>query len=564
VRRPLIALLVGGVVLTGNTVIAAAITEHDPYTLIVKFADHIDGKALAQNHAQANTARVVQRRSLADGLGDLRPLFPIPPKGVKSQELYDSLQMGQYFVANWRQSPLTTAVIETLEGLPEIDLAELNYICRLVGSHLVPNDPLYLSQRHYEKIDLPQAWEITTGANHVTVGVLDSGADLLHPDLADRWAVNLPEYYGTPEVDDDGNGYIDDVHGYDFVNSEGSPADDRWHGTHVCGTIGASSDNSLGVAGVDWNCRLLLVKVMDKLGYSPTDIVSSGVFYAVNEGCHVINLSLSTLPTTVLETAITYAYRAGVVVVAAMGNDNTESENYPAFWSTTLAVGATDSLDNRWVAGSSRGSDFGDHICVVAPGKDIVSTYPLWHGGPYAYSTGTSMATPHVSGLAALILSVRPGLSADSLYYYICAGAEDQIGDPAEDTPGWDKYYGWGRINACNSLRLAMGQDPTGILETAESIVPAEFSLHQNYPNPFNTSTVIALQTASPGAVRLEIFNILGQEVLVREFEVQSPGLHRITWNGFDHAGKPVPSGLYFYRLVAGGHSATKKMVLLK
>jgi len=455
-KRVVFATLAGLVAFTFCSAEATSIPEHDPHTLIVKLADHIDGKAMARVKSGGALAKIAPFTSMqACGVASMRPLFPIPPKGVKNEVLYDSLEMGQFFVVDLAPSISASAAVGPLEALPDVALAEYNFIHHLVGEDVVPNDPLFFSQWHYGMIDLPRAWGISQGSSSVIVGVIDTGIDYFHPDLDYRVAVNLSEYYGYVGLDDDGNGYTDDVYGYDFINWDGYAWDDQSHGTHVSGTIGAESNNQVGVSGVDWNCLLLASKVLNENGSGSTDDIILGIYYAVNNGCWVLNISIGGVGSTSYGTVLNYAYGAHVAVIAAMGNSDSASLYYPAVWPTTLAVGATDSNDDRWVDNDSSGSDYGNHIDVVAPGVAIISTFPYWHNPAYYGSnTGTSMATPHVTGLAALILAARPGLSIDSLYWYIWAGAQDQVGDPAEDTPGWDQFYGFGRINAFLRRRI--------------------------------------------------------------------------------------------------------------
>jgi subtilisin family serine protease len=438
----------------------AAIPEHDPHTLIVKFAPSVDGKALAhelKNTKSAIPARLAPLTSV--GVDSITPLFPIPPCGIRNQRAYDSLQMSQYYLLRLDDARNAADVLKDISHLSVMESVEVNSLHRGMESATTPNDPGYGWQWHYPRIRLPDAWSLTTGSAAVIVGVLDSGIDFFHPDFSGRLAVNVAEYNGLPGVDDDSNLLVDDISGFDFYNWDGVPQDDHSHGTHVSGTIGAASNNGGGVAGVDWNCLILPCKVLNASNEGTTAILTNGIYYATNMGCWILNVSIGGGGGSALETALNYAYANAVAVVAAMGNENTTTPSYPAAWPTTLAVGATDVADWRWYWGPTAGSNFGSHIDVCAPGDSIYSANPTWHSeGPYAFKTGTSMATPHVTGLAALILSVRPTLSVDSLYWYIEVGAQDLVGHPSEDTPGWDQYYGWGRINAYNSLRLALGQ----------------------------------------------------------------------------------------------------------
>jgi thermitase len=265
------------------------------------------------------------------------------------------------------------------------------------------------------KIQASEAWKISTGDRKVKVAVVDTGIDYNHPDLAGR-------------VDK----------GYDFINNDNDAMDDQMHGTHCAGTVAAGIGNG-GVVGVAPNVSLVAIKVLSKSGSGDYAGVANGIIFAADSGAEVISMSLGGGSTAkVLEDAVKYAQSKGALIVAAMGNDNSERPGYPASLPGVLAVGATTSADIR-----SSFSTYGKHISVGAPGSDILSTLM---GGGYKSISGTSMATPHVAGLAALVKSVFPNADAAELRSRIEKGADD-LGDK-----GFDKYFGHGRINALKSL----------------------------------------------------------------------------------------------------------------
>lgn len=459
-RRSLFAMFVLGMS-WGDSSVWASTPEYDPYSLVVTFAPSIDGKALAEELKSAKGVPPAGFAPLAGvSIESLTPVFPIPPNGLRDALAYDSLRMAQVYVATIADVTSFPAALSLLKSSLEIEYVGMNHIGRMDGSSISPSDPLYTTaQWHYRAIQLPQAWDITTGNNGVIIGVIDSGIDLAHPDLANHVALNTIEWVGFQFIDDDGNGYVDDYFGWDFISSDGSPDDSflNGHGTHVSGTIGAVTNNGLDVAGVNWNVTLLPAKVFDAAGNGGTETrIAQATYFLVNNGVWAINMSLGIPPNQTMAIALDYAYAASVPVIASMGNDNEISDQYPSSHPATLAVGATDSLDRRWEWNDSSGSNFGPTIGVTAPGDVIMSTKPSIF--EYGAFTGTSMATPHVTGLAGLILSVRPTVSVDSIYWYIALGAEDMVGDPSEDILGPDIYYGYGRINAYNSIRLALGQ----------------------------------------------------------------------------------------------------------
>ena len=274
-------------------------------------------------------------------------------------------------------------------------------------------------------------------AQSVVVAVLDTGIDYFHPDLAANVWVNPKETPGNG-ADDDNNGYVDDVHGYDFVSDDGDPLDDHGHGSHVSGTIGAVGNNRIGIAGVCWQVSLMAVKVFDETGNGDIDTAIKGIQYAVANGARIINASWgSNDKSRALQDAIDEARQAGVVFVAAAGNDNSDTLFYPAAYDHVIAVAATDSQDRR-----ARFSNFGSFVDVAAPGENIYSTLP---NNSYGFYSGTSMAAPHVTGVAALILSRHPEFSP--------AQVENIIRN-AIDPINPDKYIGTGRINALTGVRV--------------------------------------------------------------------------------------------------------------
>jgi len=345
-------------------------------------------------------------------------------------------------------------IIESLRRNPLVDYAEPDYIahggtgvgCTLHGSGAVlrssavaPNDRHYLYQWNLPKIGMPQAWDTTTGGS-VVIAILDTGVELEHPDLRAKIWTNPGENYSNG-IDDDGNGKVDDVHGWDFVNDDNDPQDDHGKGTHVAGIAAAETDNEEGIAGVSWGAMIMPVKVLKSGGSGYYSDIIEGIRYAADEGAKVINMSLwGHDDSPPLEEAVSYAHAKGCVLVAAVG-DESGAVGYPARYPEVLAVAATDGGDQRWPF-----SNYGPEVDVAAPGAGILST--LW--GDYLWWTGTSQAAPHVAGLAALIWSVNPHLTPDEVKGIIEQTVVD-LGDP-----GRDDYYGWGRIDA----NAAIGATP--------------------------------------------------------------------------------------------------------
>jgi len=354
--------------------------------------------------------------------------------------------------------------IASLQGDPNVLYAEPNY--RAFALDTVPNDPSYGSQWGLPKIEAPAAWDISTGSSNVVIAVVDTGIDLDHPDLSCSGKLTA---------------------GWDFVNNDATPDDDHGHGSHVAGIAAACTNNSTGVAGVAWNARLMPVKVLDYNGNGTYEGVAAGVTYAVDQGADIINLSLGGFDdSATLANAIQYADAHGVLVAAAAGNCAQDGYQcnyltnpimYPAAYSTTIAVAATDSADN-WATFS----EHHPYVDVAAPGVSIYSTVP----GSYNYMTGTSMATPHVAGLAALLWSLDPSLTHDEVRNIIQSTADD-LGDP-----GKDEYFGHGRINARRALES---------ISLATSASPQPAFLIDDDSGPFPASSQVQVSTASSSLI---------------------------------------------------------------
>ena len=272
-------------------------------------------------------------------------------------------------------------------------------------------DPLTAEQWSLKSDDAmgtETAWRQTTGAD-VTVAIVDSGVDLGHPDLAPNLWTNPGEIPGNG-VDDDGNGYVDDVHGYDFVDGDADPQDENGHGTHVAGIVGARGGNGIGGSGVAWRARLMAVRVLDDQARGSTAAVAQGIHYAVDNGARIVNLSLAGPTATAdLEEAVRYAQDHGVLIVAAAGNagaDLASTPTYPAALPEDNVLGVAATAQGGVL---SSVSDYGPGADVAAPGEQILSTAL---GGGYEWRTGTSMAAPHVTGALVLLAAARPDLDA--------------------------------------------------------------------------------------------------------------------------------------------------------
>lgn len=284
----------------------------------------------------------------------------------------------------------------------------------LTATSVTPNDPYFSSTWGMNKISAPQAWKRETGDSSVIVGVIDSGIDIDHPDLINNLWVNTGEIWGDG-IDNDGNGFIDDYNGYDFVRNAGiGPGyaydDEDGHGTHVAGTIAAEGNNGIGVAGVAWDARLMAAKFLDANGDGYTFNAVRAVHYTTDNGAQVTNNSWGGGGySSLLYNAIDQARQAGNLFVAAAGNDGTNNDSaahYPSNYTldNVISVASTTASDAR-----SSFSNYGEiSVDLAAPGSSIYSTTK---GGGYGYKSGTSMAAPHVTGAIALMLASDPTLT---------------------------------------------------------------------------------------------------------------------------------------------------------
>lgn len=378
---------------------------------------------------------------------------------------------------------------------------------------VIPNDSMFFRQYGLQNLgtfnltfstvdsdsDLPEAWNIEQGDTNVVVAVLDGGIALAHPEFAGRIWQNYTEN-PTNNIDDDGNGFVDDYQGWNFAYDTNSPADDLGHGTSVAGVIGANGNNTIGLAGVDWHCKLMICKVLDATNFGTYADIADAIYYATNNGAHIINMSFSGGSSSVITAAVQYAWNNNVVMCAASGNGNTSTPSFPAADSLVLAVGGSNAWDVRYAF-----SNYGPHLDVVAAG-DYIYVLDYANFSNYSnYSGGTSLASPFVAGVAALLKAQDASRTNLEIYNIIRATAEDTVDVyTGEDTPGWDQYFGYGRVNAHDALLY-----DSLSLSTPTPVVANHFSI---YPNPFSSQATIYSDVPLNNAT-LEIYNAAGQVV---------------------------------------------------
>ncbi|WHY55238.1 S8 family serine peptidase [Peribacillus simplex] len=373
----------------------------------------------------------------------------------------------------------TDNVIEELEEQKNVEYAEPNYLFKKMES---PNDPAYIDQWHHKRLGTSAAWTKTMGSKELIVAIIDDGIDRNHEDL---------------------KGKI--VNAYDTVKNRKHIVPKGAHGTHIAGIIAGSANNGIGGTGVAPNVKLMPINVFDGEYANTADIIEA-IHYAVQQKANIINMSLGdTSYSEALNKAVQEAYKKGVLIVAAAGNEGDMGKNvqrvYPAAFSHVISVAATDSRDRR-----PSYSNYHSTVDIAAPGDDILSTLPY---GRYGWMSGTSMATPMVAGVAALIWSNEPKLNKTEVEYRLYDSAVD-LG-----AKGKDIYYGNGRVNAKKALEMKTLTKPA-----VTAISDKDTKINGKIPTDFKTGTV-SIYTANK---QLATVKINGEKTFTTTIAKQTAG----------------------------------------
>ncbi len=403
-----------------------------PGQILVKFKEGVSAGAL-RDLAQGLDARVVKTHA------------EIGVHLIETASNMDAARLAKSYVAS---------------GL--VEYAEPNYI---VSVNATPNDPSFSSLYGLHNtgqtggtsdadIDAPEAWDITKGSSNIVVAVIDTGVDYNHPDLAANMWTNSGEIANNG-IDDDGNGYVDDIRGWDFVNEDKDPYDDNKHGTHCAGTIGAVGNNGVGVAGVSWTVKIMPLKFLSASGSGSTSDAVSAVLYAANKGAKILSNSWGGGGySQALYDSIVVANSKGALFVAAAGNNGTNNDQTPHYPSNyqvanVISVAATDNKDLL-----ASFSCFGaTTVHLGAPGVNIYSTLP---SNTYGSLSGTSMATPHVAGACALIWAANPSWTYAKVKSQILSGT-----DKVSSLSG--KTISGGRLNVHKAMQNAETTPPSAV-----------------------------------------------------------------------------------------------------
>jgi subtilisin family serine protease len=440
----------------------------------------------------------------------------------------------------------------------------------------IPDDFYYDSQWAVSSdpaaVRFPLAWDVTHGDTSVVIAIVDTGVDGTHPDLAARMWRNPGEIAGNG-LDDDGNGFVDDVRGWDFGRNDADPApeytpdasgiDVGFHGTFCAGIAAATGDNAIGIAGASWRSRILPLKVSHPDSGITSSALAGAFAYAVDMGASILSVSLggpgSPGVPEFFQALVDDAAAAGVLCVAAAGNDGDSLRTYPGACEGVLGVAATNDANAR-----ADFSNWGSWVDVAAPGSLIWSTiannYPLteldqviylyffgWDGeNPYMYGDGTSFACPLVSGACALVRARFPALTPAQVYAHVLA-----TGDAvAYDHPIGRKLDAWDAVNLA----------PTGVPDPP---LPAVLRV-MAAPNPSRRgTTAVRFVLPHTGPVTLAVLDAGGRRVQTLASGTLAAGTHAAQWDGRDRAGHEVPAGLYFVTLDAAERRVTTRLVRL-
>jgi len=460
-----------------------------------------------------------------------------------------------------------------ISNLPGVAAAMVNGTRSLfwVPDDLYFPDQWYLQLGNPAGVTVAEAWDLETGNDQVVIAIMDTGVDWSHPDLAANIWINADEIAGNG-LDDDGNGFIDDVRGWDCGNQDNDPIpepyfelglDVGWHGTHCAGIAAAVTDNGVGIAGAAPGCRIMPLKINNSASQFTDAGITTAFLYAIANSADIISMSFGGPgdggADGFFQDLVDQALTAGIVCVAAAGNNDDASSMYPAACDGVISVGATDNSGQR-----ASFSTYGDWVTVNAPGTQMWSTiqsnyqwdwltgilYGLLYGydgsNPYMNSDGTSMACPLVAGVCGLIRSRAQHLDP--------AGVRQLLLDTGQQV-AFDQPLGV-KVDAHAALAA---------LEVTAAPPHALALQVQAVPNPFNPRTELRLDLPRSGAVTVTLHDVRGRQVrTLLAGEVQPAGLLRLDWDGLDSEGRALASGMYLARVQAGARTASVKLMLAR
>lgn len=433
-------------------------------------------------------------------------------------------KLNSTLVLEFKNINLVDELIENLQKDRFVEYAEKIPLDKL---HLTPNDPQLPNQWHLAKIGAVSAWNYASSGSNIVIAVVDDAIERNHPDLAPNIWVN-PGEIAANGIDDDGNGFIDDINGWDVANNTPNvnPPDDNYnHGTHVAGIASAGTNNGIGVSSIGFSCKIMCIKATNNANSITNGY--NGILYAANNGAHIISMSWGgSGASQTAENVIDYALGKGCILVASAGNDNTSAKRYPAAFDGVISVASTSSDDSK-----SDFSNYGDWIKISAPGSNIRSTTI---NGTYGNLDGTSMSTPMVSGLLGLMKFLNPGMPNADLVQCLYSSADDI----SIQNGGYPGQLGAGRINAAKAMECVSGSlskapipDFTASTITVSAGGQVVFTDQSSYnptswqwsfpggsPASFNGKTPPSIIYSTPGqySVSLTVGNTFGNNTITK------------------------------------------------
>ena len=535
----LIVLLIIGIISYCTTVVNAAPLEITPGELLIRLTPEASAE-LQRLHAKSPIATLYAKHNVES----LRPIFPSAARFSKH-----NAKLKRTYLLRFSPTVDLSVLKTAFEKSELVEAVAYNYLRPTLADEILPNDPKYPEQWSLPLINLPQAWGIEKGNRDVVIAIIDSGIDYKHDDLASKIWVN-PGEIPDNGLDDDGNGYIDDMHGWDFtdapnlqaegdfIEGDNEPIDESGHGTHVAGIAGAMPNNGIGIAGVAWNCPLMAVRAGLSLGGGSRmqdDDSAAAIVYAADNGASIINMSWgSAQHSFVIQDAIDYAYARGAVLIGAAGNSNEAESIFPAGYRKVISVASTNQHKQRYYK-----SNFGASVDIGAPGNAILSTQI---DNDYRILTGTSMAAPHIAGVAALMRAKRPTLTHKEVRQ-ILINTADVVLEKDSDEPD-PNLAGAGTLNAERAL-LASGA--------------LQARIHFPQTNSGGSTAITFIGTA--GGYKFKSWQLFyGSSTVPISFvpftdpvSTQKVVEHLAVWDTTD-----IPEGVYTVRLVVTGRDGSQ------